>query len=136
MRFGRSSRPFARKMTNVRLLFIALQDGVLRYREVFPKTGGLTYSKTVFTFIYYSLHHPQLQETSEREKINEKYPSFELVLNFVRTDSLTIAQVSSLLEQRSDMAASVAQGYNYCADVIKTLGMENLFEVCSVLTRY
>ena len=74
----------------------------------------------------------QLQETSEREKINEQYPSFELVLNFVRTDSMSVDQVHSLLEQRSDMARSVAQGYNYCADVVRTLGIDNLFEVqCS-----
>lgn len=78
---------------------------------------------------------PQLQETSEREKINEKYPSFELVLNFVRTDSLSVDQVHSLLEERSDMARTVAQGYNYCADVVKTLGVESLFEVCSKIEK-
>ncbi len=71
-----------------------------------------------------------MQETSEREKINEQYPSFELVLNFVRTDALSVEQVRSLLEQRSDMARMVAQGYSYCAEVVRTLGVDNLFEVC------
>lgn len=73
--------------------------------------------------------HSQLQETSEREKINEKYPSFELVLNFVRTDSLSVDQVHSLLEQRSNMARMVAHGYSYCTDVVERLGVQNLFEV-------
>ena len=80
--------------------------------------------------------HSQLQESSEREKINDKYPSFELVLNFVRTDSLTQEQVSSILEQRSDMASSVARGYSYCADIVRALGMENLFEVCMLSFNY
>lgn len=78
----------------------------------------------------------QLQETSERERINKKYPSFELVLKFVRTDSLSRDQVNSLLDQRSDIARMVAQSYSFCAEVIRTLGVENLFEVCGSSPRH
>ena len=71
----------------------------------------------------------QLQESSEREKINSKYPSFELVLNFVRTESLSVDQVHSLLDQRSDMARMVATAYNHATEVVTILGVRNLFEV-------
>ena len=72
------------------------------------------------------IHAPQLHET---EKLSEKYPSFELVLNFVKNDALTVDKVHSLLQQREKLAKSVASVYYFIAEYIQSI-REQLFEVC------
>ena len=67
------------------------------------------------------------KEEEEQQQEGEDHPSFGLVLNFVRSGSVSLDRVNFLLDQRSDMACTVAQGYNFCAEVVRTLGIESLF---------
>ena len=59
----------------------------------------------------------------------EKFPSFELVLNFVGNEALSEEKVSSLLKQRSESAREVAQTYGFIADYIEMADHQGLFEV-------
>ena len=72
---------------------------------------------------------PQLQGTREQEKLSEKYPSFGLVLNFVKNDAISTEKVHGLLQQRAKLASSVAQVYTLAAEYIRTIGVPNVFEV-------
>ena len=59
----------------------------------------------------------------------EKFPSFELVLNFVGNEAISEEKVSSLLKQRSESARAVAQAYGFIADYIEMATVQGLFEV-------
>ena len=72
----------------------------------------------------------QLHGGTEREKLSEKYPSFELVLSFVRNESLSVDRVHALLQERSRMASQVAEVYMFSAECCRSLGVEGVFEVC------
>ncbi len=70
-----------------------------------------------------------LQLTSSEEKVSEKYPSFDLILNFVKNEALSVDRVQALLKQREKVARSVAETYAFLAEVVTVMGMGNLFEV-------
>ena len=74
---------------------------------------------------------PQLQVINEREKLSEKYPAFELVLSFVRNDSLSAEKVHTILEQKSVQARTVSQVYSFAAEFVRSIGV-GLFEVSLV----
>ena len=77
-----------------------------------------------------NLHVYYLQLQSDRgSNSTEKFPSFELVLNFVGNEALSEEKVSSLLKQRSESARTVAQTYGFIADYIEMAGHQGTFEV-------
>ena len=80
-----------------------------------------------------STSHSQLHESTEREKVSDKYPSFELVLNFVKNESLSVERLHALLQQRSKVARSTAQTYYFVAEVVRMMGVNNLFEVGMIM---
>ncbi len=63
--------------------------------------------------------------------MSEKYPSFDLVLNFVKNEALSVERVQALLKQREKVARSVGDTYALLAEVIRVMGIGNLFEVKS-----
>jgi hypothetical protein len=71
----------------------------------------------------------QLHGPSEEEEVSQKYPSFELVLNFVKNEAMSMEKVQSLMQQRSTLASHVAQVYSFVAEYIRIIGMPNVFEV-------
>ncbi len=73
----------------------------------------------------------QLSVNSDRKKSSEKYPSFDLVLNFVRNEALSVARVQALLQQREKMASAVSQTFTFLSEVVRVMGVEYLFEVRS-----
>lgn len=59
----------------------------------------------------------------------EKFPSFELVLNFVGNEALSEEKVRSLLKQREESARAAARTYSFIADYIEMTDHHGLFEV-------
>ena len=70
----------------------------------------------------------QLQGTEESVKLSEKYPSFELVLNFVKNDAVSVDMVHSILQRRSRLASTVAQAYTFASEYLRTMD-SYVFEV-------
>lgn len=51
-------------------------------------------------------------------------------MNFVKNESLSVEKLHSLLQQKSKVARLTAQTYNFIADVVRLMGVNNfLFEV-------
>ncbi|XP_064406559.1 zinc finger ZZ-type and EF-hand domain-containing protein 1-like isoform X2 [Halichondria panicea] len=71
--------------------------------------------------------------TSSEEKVSEKYPSFDLILNFVKNEALSVDRVQALLKQREKVARSVAETYAFLAEVVTVMGMGNLFELSGLV---
>ncbi len=71
----------------------------------------------------------QLQGATERERIAEMHPSFELVIDFVKNEAISVEKVQSLLQHRAKMASSVAQVYTLAAEYIRILSVPFVFEV-------
>jgi len=69
-----------------------------------------------------------LQGTEESVKLSEKYPSFELVLNFVKNDAVSVDMVHSILQRRSRLASTVAQAYTFASEYLRTMD-SYVFEV-------
>lgn len=57
------------------------------------------------------------------------HPSFELVLDFVKNEAISVKKVRSLLQQRAKIASSVAQVYTLAAEYIRVLSVDQVFEV-------
>lgn len=74
----------------------------------------------------------QLQ-TDRGSNSTEKFPSFELVLNFVGNEALSEEKVRSLLKQREESARAAAQTYGFIADYIEMTDNHGLFEVTWVI---
>ena len=79
------------------------------------------------TYIHACIH-VQLQ-TDRGSNSTEKFPSFELVLNFVGNEALSEEKVRSLLKQREESARAAAQTYGFIADYIEMMDDHGLFEV-------
>ena len=85
-----------------------------------PHTPPLTHDDLVCS--------PQLQGAEESVKLSEKYPSFELVLNFVKNDAVSVDMVHSILQRRSRLASNVAQAYTFASEYLRTMD-SHVFEV-------
>ena len=72
---------------------------------------------------------PQLQEFEDKEKLSEKCPSFELVLNFVKNEALSVEIVHSILQRRSRLASTVAQACTFASEYLRSME-GSIFEVC------
>ena len=59
----------------------------------------------------------------------EKYPSFKLVLDFVRDPAWVKERVEQLLKERAQHAKCVAEVYLFATEFIKTLADDNIFQV-------
>ena len=70
----------------------------------------------------------QLQ-TDRGSNSTDKFPSFELVLNFVGNEALSEEKVCSLLKHREESARAAAQTYGFIADYIEMTDQHGLFEV-------
>ncbi len=57
------------------------------------------------------------------------HPSFEMVLDFVKNEAISVHKVHSLLQQRAKLASSVTQAYTMAAEYIRTLTVPHVFEV-------
>ena len=82
--------------------------------------------------VYLLLYLIQLQ-TDRGSNSTEKFPSFELVLNFVGNEALSEEKVRSLLKQREESARAAAQTYGFIADYIEMTDNHGLFEVTWVI---
>ena len=63
------------------------------------------------------------------KNLTEKYPSFELVLNFVKNDAISEEQVDFLLQQRAQFARCTDFVYSYASDYLRAIGTPAVFEV-------
>ncbi|CAH1794732.1 unnamed protein product [Owenia fusiformis] len=63
----------------------------------------------------------------------EKYPSFRLVLEFVRDRLWTIKRVQELLEERSKFAKAVADVYMFAAEHLRIMSEPHIFQVPNVI---
>lgn len=66
--------------------------------------------------------------------LSEKYPSFEMVLSFVRSSTLTVGRVQSLIQQRSQMAGDMTVVCMLATELLKTMFSEEIIEVLSNVT--
>ena len=78
-----------------------------------------------FCHIYFQL------QGSDKENLTEKYPSFELVLNFVKNDAISEEQVHFLLQQRAKFARCTDFAYSFASDYLQAIGTRAVFEVPS-----
>ncbi|XP_064626439.1 zinc finger ZZ-type and EF-hand domain-containing protein 1-like isoform X2 [Lineus longissimus] len=65
--------------------------------------------------------------------VNEKYPSFRLVLDFIKDPSIGKDKVHALLQQRSCHAQSVADVYGLASEYIKMTADPHIFQIPSVM---
>ena len=70
---------------------------------------------------------------SDKENMRQKYPSFELVLNFVKNDAISEEQADFLLKQRAQFARCTDFVYSYASDYLQAIGTLPIFEVLSTL---
>ena len=61
--------------------------------------------------------------------LSEKYPSFEMVLSFVRSSTLTVERVQSLIQQRSQTARDMTVVCTLATDLLKTMFSDGIIEV-------
>ena len=112
-------------MTGIRKVQVR---SLARFVFFFPKCNS-----DVLLVLHAILSSSQLHESTEREKVSDRYPAFELVLNFVKNESLSVERLHALLQQRSKVARSMAQTYYFVAEVVRMMGVDNLFEVSDII---
>ncbi|XP_033118945.1 zinc finger ZZ-type and EF-hand domain-containing protein 1-like [Anneissia japonica] len=70
--------------------------------------------------------------TFDSEATFEQYPSFKLVLDFLKDTRFSRKKVEDLLEQRVQRAERVASGYNFALKFLEIHGTPHLFNVACV----
>lgn len=63
----------------------------------------------------------------------EKYPSFKLVMDFVRDPAWSKARVEQLLEERCEHAQTVADVYMFSAEYLRIMSHQHVFQVKAIL---
>ncbi|XP_070581030.1 zinc finger ZZ-type and EF-hand domain-containing protein 1-like isoform X2 [Ptychodera flava] len=69
----------------------------------------------------------------EEESSYEKYPSFRLVMDFIKNPLLTRDRVRHLLDQRCQRAQSLADVFMFAAEFIRIMSNPHIFQVPCVL---
>ncbi|KAK7482310.1 hypothetical protein BaRGS_00026438, partial [Batillaria attramentaria] len=73
------------------------------------------------------------RRTNVRIELAEKYPSFRLVLEFVQDPAWTTDRVHIMLVERTKFASSLSEVYMFCAEFIRVMSREDMFQIPVVL---
>ncbi|KAL8625230.1 hypothetical protein ACOMHN_029988 [Nucella lapillus] len=92
--------------------------------EMRAKTNKMSLKKT---------GNKKFEKQAVRMDIAEKFPSFRLVMEFVQDPAWTTDRVHQMLQERIKFATSLCEVYTFCAEFIRAVSKEDMFQIPVVL---
>ncbi|XP_076459760.1 zinc finger ZZ-type and EF-hand domain-containing protein 1-like isoform X2 [Babylonia areolata] len=75
----------------------------------------------------------RFEKQGVRMDIAEKFPSFRLVMEFVQDPAWSTDRVHQMLQERIKFATSLCEVYTFCAEFIRVVSKEDMFQIPVVL---